>query len=152
MNPLDIPSWGKKKKEVEDLRRTPHFIGVQNEAVRDDSGAKKHVTIEVRGVKGNSNSSFPLAHTPGMKLSRYLSRLKLKRAATYAAVYDITNLENGRCRMSYIPRPGSHIVIGSPAAGSATHLQRTSHDATRIMARMGRKKDGTYEKVIEAKK
>lgn len=145
MNPLNIPQWGKEPKKEE--RKSPSFIGVQNEAVRDDAEADNQITIQVRGIKGTPEGTFKLAHSPGMSLGKYLRRLKLKRAATYASVYDTTNLERGRCRMTYVPEKGAHILIGPIGYGPSSHMQRTSVDAQQVAANMG-----GGAKIVELKK
>jgi hypothetical protein len=148
MNPLDLPwSSAPPKKEPEIKERKPSFIGIQNEVVRDDASSSAHITVAVRGVSGVPSQEFKVAYVEGQSLGRYLTRLKLKRTATYNAVYDQTNLENGRCRMTYIPQAGANIAIGPPAVGSAYALQRTNHDARRLATNMG-----GGAKVVERKK
>ena len=140
MNPLDLPKWGSKPKPKVELnqKKVNHFLGVQNEIVRDDSIAEAHVIIQVMGgLKGVASQTYRVAFVEGQPLAQYLGRLKLKRAATYSAVYDQSNLSAGRCRMSYVPKKGAHIVIGRSGVGSATQYQRSNHDAQRVAARMG---------------
>ena len=148
MNPLDLPKWGPKPKPKPFEKKIEHFLGVQNEVVRDDAGADAHITIQVLGgIKGTNPQSYKVAFTEGQPLGQYLGRLKLKRAAAYSAVYDQTDLSRGRCRMSYVPKKGSHITLGRAAVGSATQHQRSSHDAQKLAANMG-----GGAKVVEVKK
>jgi len=147
MNPLDLPWSSASPKKEPEKERKPNFIGIQNEVVRDDASAPKHITISVRGISGVPSQEFKVAYSEGQPLSKYLMRLKLKRVATYNAVYDQTNLEKGRCRMTYVPQVGAHILIGPPGVGSAYSLQRTNHDARRLSANMG-----GGAKVVEGKK
>ena len=140
MNPLDLPKWGSKPKPKVELsqKKVDSFLGLQNEIVRGDSVAEAHVIIQVMGgIKGVVAQTYKVAFVEGQSLGQYFGRLKLKRAAAYSAVYDQSNLSNGRCRMSYIPRRGAHIVIGRSGVGSATQYQRSNHDAQRVAARMG---------------
>ena len=137
LNPLDLP-WAKPPPPEPEGESVPHFIGVRNEVVRDDAGAKEIITIEVRAVSGVPSGKYTLEYTPGQRLSKYLSRLKLKRAATYNAVYDQSNLEKGRCRMSYVPEVGAHITIGPPAYGSAMQYQRSSMDSHELGRRLSK--------------
>lgn len=130
-----IPKWGKPKKEP---RVVHHHLGIRNEVVRDDEGYDRHITVRVvGGVGGAASGEYKVGYTEGMNLGRYLSRLKLKRIAAYSAVYDQTNLENGRCRMTYVPQPGAKITVGPSQIGSATAHQRSGVDAVRVATRMG---------------
>jgi len=146
VNPLNIPQWG-KPEEPKDGRKVPSFLGVRNEAVRDDVEAEEIITIQVRGLKGTADGIYKLAYSPGTSLGKYLRRLQLRRAATYSAVYDTTNLEKGRCRMTYIPDKGAIILIGQAVFGPVSHLQRSSVDAQRAAFNMG-----GGSKVVEYKK
>jgi hypothetical protein len=128
-----IPKWG-KKVEPPRPRTDPSFIGVRNEAVRDDSGKEAHITIRTGDSEDNE---YKVEYVEGQALSRYLGRLRLKRRAAYSAVYDRTNLENGRCRMTYVPGPGAVITIGSASVGTATGFQRSRHDAEALARNMG---------------
>lgn len=136
MNPFLIPKWGKKEAEFKKVDR-PH-LGVRNEAVWDDKDSEHHITIRVMGgVTGDTSGEYKLAYSEGTSLARYLSRLNLKRSAAYSAVYDHSNLENGRCRMTYVPKPGARIVIGHASVGSAVEHQRSNVDAQRLAVNMG---------------
>jgi hypothetical protein len=136
VNPLNLPQWGKKPKPFE--KKVDNFLGIQNEVVRDDAGAKDHIVIQaLGGIKGTTPQTYKVAYVEGQTLGQYLGRLKLKRAATYGAVYDQANLSGGRCRMTYVPQKGSHITIGNAGAGSATSHQRSNHDAQRLASNMG---------------
>jgi hypothetical protein len=146
VNPLHLPKWNIKKKKP--LHEVEHFLGIQNEVVRDDADAKSHITIKAAGgIRGSETQTYKVEHIEGQSLGQYLGRLKLKRAGIYSAVYDQTNLSNGRCRMTYVPKGGAVITIGGAKSGSATHLQRTNHDAQRIAANMA-----GGAKVVEVKK
>ena len=137
VNPLDLP-FGKKPPKPEDLReKIPHFIGVKNEAVRDDAGAQKIITISVSGIKGVPAAAYKLEWVEGQMLGTYLSRLKLKRAAIYAAVRNIDDLERGRLRMTYIPEEGARISVGNSRVSSALQYQRTNHNAESVARNMG---------------
>lgn len=148
MNPLDLPKWGPKPKPKPFEKTVDQYIGLQNEVVRDDSGAEDHISVQVfGGIKGTVAETYKVTYVEGQTLGQYLSRLKLKRAAAYNAVYDQTDLERGRCRMSYVPTKDSHITIGRAVVGSATQFQRTNHDAQRIASNMG-----GGARVVEVKK
>jgi hypothetical protein len=127
VNPLKLP-WSQREKPKELKKKVPQFIGVRNEAVRDDADAEKKVVFSVRGLTSVPSGRFELAFVPGCSLRTYLTRLKLRHAATYAAVYDQSNLERGRCRMNYIPTADSHILIGPPGTSPMAHLQRSNGD------------------------
>lgn len=135
MNPLHIP-WGQKPKEVKS-DPVPVFLGVRNEAVRDNADAKRFITVVVRGVKGATDGEYKLEWTEGRPLKQYLSSLKLVSTAARSAVRDTTNLEAGRLRMHYIPKEGARITLGSPSVSSALQYQRSSHDAGEVASRMG---------------
>jgi len=144
---LHLPQWGKKKKPKR--KKTTNFLGVQNEAVRDSAKAEQFVIINVASVKGAASGSYKLAYVPGQSLKLYLKRLKLLRVAIYHSVYDLTNKEHGKCRMTYVPKAGARIQIGPVGVGLATHLQRTNVDAQRVAANMGGGKGRPSPKVIE---
>lgn len=144
MNPLDLPSR-KIKKGPE--KKVPQFLGIRNEKVKSDSSASSFVTVVVRGIKGASSGEYRVAYQEGQSLGKYLSELKLKRVGVYNAVYDEAHPAAGRCRMTYVPKPGSRVVIGSAAVGQFTHFQRSNHDAQRIAFNMG-----GGAKVVEVKK
>lgn len=150
LSPLSLPKWGSKPNK--EKTTTPDFLGVANEALRDDAGAAEHIIIEVRGLAKFPTGAYKLAYIPGTPLGTYLKRIKLRYAAMTNAVYDYSNLERGRCRMSYIPDKGSKIVIGPPAWGPASHLQRTTVDAQQVASNMGRVGHGPAPKIVEGKK
>jgi len=135
MNPLHLP-FGKKEQK-EPGKKVPHFLGVRNEAIRDDQDAEQHVTVIVRGVKGAVDGEYKLKWEPGKPLGDYFSRIKLKQSAVYAAVRDPDHLEKGRLRMHYIPEPGSRVTVGNPRVSSAISLQRSNHNAESIARKMG---------------
>lgn len=136
MNPFRIPEWGEKKEEKPRAHH-PH-LGLRNEIVRGDSEADTHITINVSSSAGGTAAGeYKVEYVEGSTLGRYLARLRLKRFAVYRAVYDLTNPEKGRCRMTYVPGPGAKISIGSASAGTATQYQRSSVDAQRAAAGMG---------------
>ena len=148
MNPLNIPKWGPKPKPKPFEKKVDAYLGLQNEVVRDDSSAESHITIQVTGgIKGTVAQTYKVAFVEGQSLGQYLSRLKLKRAAAYNAVYDQSNLETGRCRMSYVPKSRAHITIGRAMVGSATQHQRSNHDAQKLATNMG-----GGARVVEVKK
>lgn len=135
MNPLDLPFGKKPERPLE--KKVPSYLGVKNEAVRDDQGANKKITISVGGLKGVSSGEYKLEWVEGRMLGEYLSRLKLKRAAIYAAVRNLDNLELGRLRMTYIPEVGDRIALGSASMSSAVSYQRSNHNAENVARRMG---------------
>lgn len=135
MNPLDLPFGKKPRKEPEE--KIPQFIGVRNEAVRDDLEAERFVTITVLGVKGATSGEYRLKWEAGSNLGRYFSRLKMKNVALRASVRNQDRLEDGRLRMNYIPEPGSRISVGPAKVSSAVGLQRSNHNAESVARRMG---------------
>ena len=135
MNPLSVP-WGHKPK-VEEKERVPSYLGLRNEAVRDNASAERSITITVRGIKGAAEGEYKLEWFEGVTLKQYLSQLKLVSTALRSAVRDQTNLEAGRLRMHYIPEAGAKIVLGSPALSSALQFQRSSHNAEDVALKMG---------------
>jgi len=135
MNPLDLP-FGKKPKEPQ-KEKVPSYLGVRNEAVRDDLRAKKKVTIQVGGLKGVAGGQYQLEWVEGQMLGEYLSRLRLKRAAIYAAVRHADKPYLGRLRMTFIPDAGDRITIGNPSVSPASPYQRSNHNAERVARGMG---------------
>lgn len=135
MNPLDLP-FGKKPK-VEPGEKIPHFIGVRNEAVRDDSEAELSITIIVRGLKGFPSGEYKLKWESGSSLGHYLSRLRMKSIAIRSAVRNERDLEAGRLRMNYVPEPGSRIIVSNARLSSVAHLQRSNHNAETVARKMG---------------
>jgi hypothetical protein len=135
LNPLSVP-WG-KKPEVEEREAVPSFLGLRNEAVRDNAGAEKSITIAVHGLKGTPNGEYKLEWVEGTTLKQYLSQLKLVSTAMRSAVRDLTNLGIGRLRMHYIPQEGARIALGNPSLSSALQFQRSSHDAEAVALKMG---------------
>lgn len=135
MNPLDLP-FGKKPK-VEPEERVPHFIGVRNEAVRDDSEAELTITIIVRGIKGFPGGEYKLKWESGSSLGHYLSRLRMKSIAIRSAMRNEADLEAGRLRTNYIPEPGSRIIVSNAKLSTAAHLQRSNHNAETVARKMG---------------
>lgn len=135
MNPLQLP-FGKKPKK-EPAKKVPNYLGVKNEAVRDDEDAEQHITIIVSGLKGVPSGEFRLKWEPGQQLGQYFSRIKLKQTAIYAAVRNPDDLAAGRLRMTYIPKPGMRITVGNARLSSAVHLQRSNHNAESVARRMG---------------
>ena len=145
MNPLSLP-WGNKRKEVPiSGPPVPNYIGLRNEVARANVGVQHRVTIEIRGIKGMANSQYVLEYSAGSSLKHYLHQLKLQNAAVHSAVRDLTNMEKGRLRLSYVPAENAHIVLGNPDMSSVHHLQRSSVDTNQVMARMG------PDKVVERK-
>jgi len=135
MNPLNLPFGRKPRKEPQE--KVPNFLGVKTEAVRDDAGAEKFIIISVGGLKGIPAGEFKLAWVEGQSLGVYLSRIKMKRAAIYAAVRNPDRLELGRLRMTYIPEEGDRITIGNAQVSSALTFQRSNHNAEAVARRMG---------------
>jgi hypothetical protein len=135
LNPLSVP-WGQKPK-VEEKAKVPSFLGLRNEAVRDNANAEKFVTVGVRGIKGAADGEYRLEWVEGTTLKQYLTQLKLVSTAMRSAVRDLTNPEAGRLRMHYIPEAGAKITLGSPSLSSALQFQRSSHDAEAVALRMG---------------
>lgn len=113
----------------------PVFLGVRTEAGRDDSAGESFVTFVV-GI-GPSQGTHKLSHAEGYPLRYYLARLKLINLAAHAAIYDMTNLEHGRCRMSYVPAAGATIRLGPSKMGSASHFQRSNYNPEDLARRMG---------------
>lgn len=145
-----IPKW-KAKPKMEDGFTSPNFLGVTNEVLRDEAGAAEHITIEVRGLAKFPSGTYKLAFVSGASLGDYLKRVKLRYAGMTNAVYDYTNLEKGRCRMSYIPQKGARIVIGRADMGPAFQFQRTTADGMRLAANMGKASAGQSPNVVEVK-
>ncbi len=137
MNPLSLPDWNKKKPEALSRDKRASHLGLKAEVTIIDKDAEHHVVIEVRGAKGVHPGKYKLAYKKGCNLGDYLRRLRLKRVACYSAVYDISNKNRGRLRMTYIPNKESHIVMGPGSLGVSTQFQRSSIDAQRVAARMG---------------
>jgi hypothetical protein len=137
MNPLGIPKWGKKKLPEEDVSRGRNVsFGVRGETVELNRDAEEYITVEVR-VDSIPHGEYRMEYLPGVPLGIYLRRLRLKRVACYSAVYDLKSDNRGRLRMTYLPKPQSHILIGKATIGTATSMQRSSVDAQRSAALMG---------------
>jgi len=150
LSPLSLPKWGNKPDKKKSTAAI--FLGIANEALKEDSGAVEHITIEVRGLARYSSCVYKLAYTPGDQLGNYLKRVRLRYVAMTNAVYDHSNSEVGRCRMSYVPNRNSKIVIGPSSVGRFSHLQRTTVDAQQVAANMGRVGRGHAPRVVEGKK
>lgn len=135
LNPLSVP-WGQKPK-VEPKETAPSYLGLRNEAVRDNAQAAKSITIAVHGLKGTPNGEYRLEWIEGTTLKQYLSQLKLVGTAMRSAVRDQTHLEMGRLRMHYIPEEGAQITLGSSSLSSALQFQRSSHNAEDVALKMG---------------
>jgi hypothetical protein len=138
LNPLHLPDWKEKKEpELPARNKRASHLGLRTEVTIVDKDAEHHIIIEVRGVKGTHPGKYKVAYVRGRKLGAYLRRLRLKRAACYSAVYDITNGKKGRLRMTYVPAKNSHIVLGSASLGVSSQFQRSSIDAQQVAVRMG---------------
>jgi len=136
MNPLRVP-WGKKPPTKKEKSASPPFIGIKNEAARENRDASSFVSISVRGVKGAPNGSYLLPWSEGACLKYYLSQINLITAAIHSAILDDAYPEEGRLRLRYVPKNNSRIKLGAPSVGAALQYQRSSHDAQRIAYRMG---------------
>lgn len=149
MNVLELP-WCSGPEDTIEKEKKKSFIGLRNEAVRDNVDTKEFIVVQVRGLKSSASGQYRLAYSAGQSIGKYLRKLKLKRTAAYAAVYDLKNLSHGRCRMSYVPQSGAHILIGPPDISPQLRLQRSRVDAQRLAAGMGRKgKKGPAPKIVE---
>lgn len=135
LNPLSVP-WGQKPK-VAQREPIPSYLGLRNEAVRDNASAERFITVSVRGLRGTPEGDYKLEWAEGATLKQYLSQLKLISTAMQCAVRDLTNLEAGRLRMHYIPQEGAKITLGNPSLSSALQFQRSSHDAESVARKMG---------------
>lgn len=141
LNPLKVPRWKSKvhkprpvpmarwKVEVPSgppppptAPRTP-YLTREEELAGQAKKAKQTITVDIRSVQGHRGGSFVLAWEGG-QLGRYFSKMEVKHLAINNAVYDTTNLEKGRLRLTYRPEPGAHILIGPAALGPNSHLQR----------------------------
>ena len=103
-------------------KRTPYRTREEELALQAKQ-ANQTITVEIRSVQGHRGGSFVLAWEGG-QLGRYFSKMEIKHLAINNAVYDTTNLEKGRLRLTYHPEPGAHILIGPAALGPNSHLQR----------------------------
>jgi hypothetical protein len=149
VTPLDLP-WARGRPPEPEKAKVPNFIGLKNQVVRDDAEAGgKKITIEVKGVKGHQPGEYEIAFEEGATLGHYLKRLKLRRAAAYSAVRDFTNLPAGRLRLSYVPKEGAKIVLGSASVSSAIQYQRSNIDAQRVAYNMGAINRSAPPKVVE---
>ena len=135
MNPLSIPFAQKYRKPTADP--VPNYLGIRNEAVRDSEPAKVKIKVQVTGVKGQTNATYEIEYVPGQPLKAYLDALKLKHAALYSALRDLSDLSHGRLRMHYVPTERSHITLGHPAVSSTLEYSRSNVDAQTVARRMG---------------
>jgi hypothetical protein len=138
MNPCSIP-FGNNPKPAPERASVPTFLGVRNEAVRDSATAQVKIKIQVVGVKGQPNATYEIAYREGVTLKHYLDSLKLRQAAIFSAVRDLSNLEKGRLRLHYVPTAKSHITLGNPSVSSVLQFQRSTVDAQEVAYRMGSK-------------
>jgi len=152
VNPLDFP-WNQLEKPKPKIKEdpVPNFIGVRNEAVRDDVNAEDHLVVTVQGLTNVPTGEYKVSFSDGQRLGTYLARLKFKHAATYAAVYDTSNLEKGRLRMSYVPTKASKILICPPAYSPLMFMQRTNVDAQKLASNMGGESGRAAPKIVEKK-
>ena len=127
MNPLSLPRWNQSTKRPEPKAPQETFSIL-------DPEAKAHIIIEVRNMRGITPRKYKVGYNQGQHLNYYLGRLKLRRAASYCAVYDLSNKTKGRLRKTYIPPETAHIVLGS---AMLSQHQRSSVDAQRMSVRMG---------------
>lgn len=134
LNPLGIP-WGRKPR-VGPKEPVLSYLGLRNEAARDNARTGKFITVTVQGLKGAPGGEYKLQWEEGAILKQYLSQLKLVVVAARAAVRDLTNPGAGRLRLHYVPEAGAKITLGSPSLSSALQYQRSAHDAEDVARRM----------------
>lgn len=158
LNPLKVPRWNKTegKKNLTPMTRwrtaepDPNApppperpkprLSRREEIEIEAKKANSVVKIEVRAVSDHRKGSYTLAYT-GESLASYLAQVELKMVAIKNAVYDTTNLEHGRLRLTYIPGPGAQIFIGPANYGPMNHLQRGVPDA--------KPKPGTEDEIVD---
>lgn len=137
MNPLGSP-WSSKKDKIPlslGEGEAP-YLGLRNTKIKEAED-QESLVIEVRGVGSVPSGPYKVAFSEGATLRYYLRQLRILHAASYSAVYDRGNPEKGRCRLTYVPTEKSEMLICPPGTGTASRLQRSSHDAEKVAAGMG---------------
>lgn len=142
MNPLSNP-WSKNDRIDLQLEENAEaqYLGLRNTKMKEAED-RKSLVIEVRGSKSVPSGPYKVEFSKGATLRYYLRQLRILHAASYSAVYDQAHPERGRCRLTYVPYEDSKIIICPPAVGTASRLQRSSHDVDKIVSKMGRRPTG----------
>jgi hypothetical protein len=156
LSPLAVPKWKEGQKTPLVVQRKwksvdPGDIGPpppprapqerklsrKEEVAEAALVASQVLKVEIRGVDVAKDGTYSFAYDGERQLGKYLDQLELRRLATRNAVYDMSNLEAGRLRMTYVPSPDTTILIGARDYGPMSHLQRTNHDGQRLAKRIG---------------
>ena len=82
-----------------------------------------HVTVE-RQV--GPHQVLVLPYRAGATMKQYLQEAGWLGLIGHVRVSDQSNPAAGRCRMSYIPQDGAHLVLMNPNMSLASGLQRAS--------------------------
>jgi hypothetical protein len=138
MNPLGSP-WSSRNDRIDlhpEGSTEVQYLGLRNTKLTEAKD-RKALTIEVRGVGAVPSGPYKVAYSEGATLRYYLRQLRILHAASYSAVYDKANPEKGRCRLTYVPRENSEMLICPPRVGTATRFQRSNHDAEKVASKMG---------------
>ena len=134
-----FPKWARDPEEaLEPIpskpKPPPTIFEEKEQALRD---AEHVLTIRLQGVGGGKVGDHQIPYDPGQNLGAYLSSLGLKQTGIKNAVYDLSNLEIGRRRMSYVPTTESVILICSRSYSPLSHLQRSSFAGDAAYKTMG---------------
>lgn len=109
------------------------------------------VRFEARGIPGLSQKRMEVPYVKGATLKWYLRQLKILHLSVRMAIYDLSNQSKGRLRLRYEPGPSTTIVLMPPGMGLKTHLQRSSVDAQRVAANMGKEQGNPAPRIVERK-
>lgn len=135
MNPLEA-SWTKKRLAASPAEVRP-------------AAKLPVVRFDARGIPGLSQKKMEVPHVKGATLKWYLRQLKLLHLSVRLAIYDLGNPSKGRLRLRYEPAPNTVIALMPPGMGLKTHLQRSSVDAQRVAANMGKESGSPAPRVVE---
>ena len=129
MNVLDLP-WAKREEKKEEATQ-PTYLGVRHERIRTARSEGDNIVVEVGAVSGVPSGRYDVAYSAGAKLGDYFYKIKMRRVASRAAVYDQSNLSKGRLRSSYIPGPSAHILIVPPSYSPMNKWRRRAESPTK---------------------
>lgn len=75
-------------------------------------------------------TTWEFPYEEGVPISRYIKRIGGMTGKRRA--FDADN-ETGKCRPWYVPQPGGKIILIRPGVSLYGHLQRSRHDAGRLI-------------------
>lgn len=119
--PLSLP------KEVKEEPKVPNTLGVRNDIFRNEEKEIKdgspYISLQVVGVKDVPNNTYYIKYL-STTILELLYRVKLQFLFRKVGIWDLNNLENGKCRRHYVVTENSRLYA-SPVS-PMSHLQRGS--------------------------